>query len=64
MCSAPCPHCRQTIQLDQNPVIGQNARCENCGVMFEVVWLYPVTLDEVVEIRLPNYSDGKDNLDR
>ncbi|MFH1633203.1 MAG: lysine biosynthesis protein LysW [Chloroflexota bacterium] len=45
MVSVSCPECRQQIDLDSNPEIGQQVTCQSCNVDLEVIWLFPVCLD-------------------
>lgn len=45
MAKVKCPHCNADIQVGENPQLGQVHTCENCGIRFEVVWLFPLALD-------------------
>ncbi len=46
MSIASCPLCNEEVILSQPPTIGQHAICQACDAKLEVVWLYPLTLDE------------------
>ena len=41
-----CPVCQGNIGVAENPEIGQSVICPDCGNVFEVVWLYPLTLGD------------------
>ncbi|MGB7114538.1 MAG: hypothetical protein WBD56_00195 [Anaerolineales bacterium] len=41
-----CPACQGNIGVDENPEIGQSVICPDCGDVFEVVWLYPLTIGD------------------
>jgi uncharacterized protein YbaR (Trm112 family) len=45
MINATCPECKQLINWDSMPEIGQQLMCVNCSNMLEVTWLFPVFLD-------------------
>lgn len=48
----PCPNCRHSLQVAQLPEIGATLVCESCQVHFEIVWLYPLTLEPLVSVPL------------
>ncbi len=50
MITASCPECKNQINLDTNPEIGQTIKCATCQTILEVIWLYPLSLD------YPEYS--------
>ena len=41
-----CPACQSNIGVEENPEIGQSFMCPDCGDVFEVVWLYPLTIGD------------------
>jgi lysine biosynthesis protein LysW len=41
-----CPVCQGNIGVAENPEIGQSVICPDCGNVFEVVWLFPLTLGD------------------
>jgi lysine biosynthesis protein LysW len=53
MVIATCPECYQEVQVSESPKIGHHVLCENCGMKLEVVWLYPLALDFLDEVRQP-----------
>ena len=40
-----CPKCRLKINFGLSPTIGQRVVCPECGSNFDIVWLYPLTVD-------------------
>ena len=45
MISTNCPECDHLIDLELMPEINQKIACTNCNNLFEVTWLFPVSLD-------------------
>jgi hypothetical protein len=45
MIQAKCPSCASKITFVSGPKIWQRQKCPICGLLSEVVWLYPVELD-------------------
>ncbi len=45
MVTISCPEFRQTIDLDVNLKIGQQAACQFCHTDFMGTWLFPICLD-------------------
>ena len=52
MANAPCPECQHLIDVGAIPDIGLKVHCPICHLDLEVVWLFPVCLDNV-ETNLP-----------
>jgi lysine biosynthesis protein LysW len=48
MTTLKCKKCHFSIQLGENPQINQQAKCPECGAMYEIVWLFPL---EVIQIK-------------
>ena len=53
-----CPSCLNEFEIaDEEPEILRRLTCPHCQMIFEVTWLYPLTLDFVDEIpAIPNRS--------
>jgi hypothetical protein len=45
MISACCPHCNSPIEIQGNPEVGQQVKCQKCLTMLVITWLYPLCLD-------------------
>lgn len=45
MITASCPQCANRIEIQVNPEVGQQLRCQNCQAPLVITWLYPVCLD-------------------
>lgn len=46
-----CPSCQNEFEIvDEEPEILRRLTCPHCQMIFEVTWLYPLTLDYVDEI--------------
>jgi hypothetical protein len=52
MIQAKCPSCASRIEFAAGPKIWQQQKCPACGLVSEVVWLYPVELDLLNEHEL------------
>lgn len=45
-----CPSCLEQFEIaDEEPEIRRRLTCPHCQMIFEVTWLYPLTLDFVEE---------------
>jgi lysine biosynthesis protein LysW len=44
-----CPVCKQEVIVSEHPDIGTQVICEACGMKLEVVWLYPLAVDCLIE---------------
>jgi ribosomal protein L37AE/L43A len=53
MIQAKCPVCASRIVFAAGPKIWQQQKCPACGLVSEVVWLYPVELDVLDEQEIP-----------
>ena len=49
MIKSVCQSCNSEIDIGDRPEIGQIVRCPECEVTLEVVWLFLVALDFVVD---------------
>jgi len=47
-----CPLCQADIEIGPKPSLGQEVVCPHCDAQLEVVWLYPLALDEPEEADL------------
>ena len=47
MVTVSCPKCQRQINLDPDLEIGQQVICQLCAAELEVVWLFPICLDEM-----------------
>ena len=56
MIQAKCPSCASTIEFATGPKIWQQQKCPICGLVSEVVWLYPVELDLPDEYKITGKS--------
>ena len=45
MIQSACPECKQLIEITADPEIGQQFLCTACDTVFEVTWLFPISLD-------------------
>ena len=62
MIRAKCPTCKSMIEFTTGPKIRQQQKCPVCGLVSEVVWLYPVELDLLDEPKGPgNQPIEEDN---
>ena len=53
---AYCLNCQLLVKIESSPYLGQRVDCSNCGMTFEIIWLYPITLDYVEnEVSINNY---------
>ena len=52
-----CPSCQEEFEIaDEEPEIRRKLTCPHCQMIFEVTWLYPLTLDFLEEIPInPNH---------
>ena len=45
-----CPSCKKEFEIaDEEPEIRRRLTCPHCQMLFEVTWLYPLTLDYLEE---------------
>jgi lysine biosynthesis protein LysW len=49
MLRVECPDCGEIIELRENTRVGSRVICVECGVELEVLSLYPLELDYVLE---------------
>lgn len=50
MISVSCPSCKVLIDLNLTPEIGQRVICPGCLKELVVIWLYPLLLDESLDL--------------
>ncbi len=44
MNNTACRVCKETVQIDSGPFVGQFIACENCGSLYEVMGTEPLDL--------------------
>lgn len=49
MFRALCPDCGEVVELQERTRVGDRVVCAECGVELEVISLYPLDLDYVLE---------------
>lgn len=57
MITVSCPECKNGINLDSSPEIGQLTKCTSCQTVLEVTWLYPISLDYQEQPLAPEYPN-------
>jgi hypothetical protein len=55
-----CPECKQSIEFDSDPKIGQQTTCQSCAREWVVTWLYPISLD-ALEVPEQDETDQERN---
>ena len=55
-----CPICSGDIGISEDPDIGSQLLCIHCSTEFEVTWLFPLTLDLLVNNSHANGVTVKD----
>jgi hypothetical protein len=61
MQKAKCPNCRYIIHFNEKIRVQDLKKCGNCGLVFEVVSLFPVKLDWIEDpvVFFPRISSKK-----
>ena len=44
MVSKNCPECSAVINIELPSEIGQQVTCLQCGLLLEIIWLFPIEL--------------------
>jgi lysine biosynthesis protein LysW len=60
MLTVSCLECQQRIHLGPGPKIGQLVICKSCNAELEVIWLFPICLDnlEITDQILANQNQS------
>ena len=49
MIKTQCLSCEVSFEIEQSPEIGHKICCPHCMENLEVVWLFPLTLDVILD---------------
>ena len=56
-----CLKCNCDLMLPVAPEVGERVYCAHCNEEFEVVWLYPLTIDDPEwDVYIHNPGNGRD----